>query len=87
MCGECEEKETFGVLINVRLCNMAKQGHSVSWELCKICLWEEKLSLCQAFVVSSKNKCAKFTQICTQGIFKFCQNLKVFASAGRSTFL
>ena len=46
MCGECEEKETFGVLINVRLCNMTKQGHSVSWELCKICIWEEKLSLC-----------------------------------------
>ena len=31
-----------------------KADHSVSWESCKICLWEEKLSLCQAFVVCSK---------------------------------
>ena len=54
MCGECEKKETFDVMINVRPCTITRQGHSVSCELCKICLWEEKLSLCQAFVVSSK---------------------------------
>ena len=41
MCGECEEKETFDVMINVRSCTITRQGHSVSWESCKICLWEE----------------------------------------------
>ena len=40
------KKETFDVMINVRPCTMTRQGHSVSWESCKICLWEEKLSLC-----------------------------------------
>ena len=44
MCGECEEKETFNVMINVRPCTMTRQGHSVVWESCKICPWEEKLS-------------------------------------------
>ena len=47
MCGECEEKETFDVMINVRPCTMTRQGHSVSWDSCKICPWEEKLSVCQ----------------------------------------
>ena len=55
MCGECEEKETFDVKINVRPCTMIRQGHSVSWESCKLCLWEEKLSSCQAFVVRLKS--------------------------------
>ena len=55
---------------------------SVSCKSSKICLWEEKLSLCQAFVV-----CLTLTQICAQGIFKFCQNEKIFVSAGQSTFL
>ena len=32
----------------MRPCTMTRQGHSVSWESCKICLWEEKLSLCKA---------------------------------------
>ena len=50
MCGECEEKETFDAMINVRPCTITRQGHSVSCEPCKICLWEEKL----AFVVCSK---------------------------------
>ena len=68
MCRECEEKETFDVMINV------KQGYSVSCKLCKICLWEEKLSSCKAFVACSKIKRDKLTQICAQGIFKFCQN-------------
>ena len=54
MCGECEEKETFDIMINERLFTMQRQGHSVSWESCKICLWEEKLSLCQALLVSSE---------------------------------
>ena len=54
MCGECEEKETFDVMINMRPCTMTRQGHSVSWESCKICLWDEKLSLCHAFVVCSE---------------------------------
>ena len=35
MCGECEEKETFGIMINVRLCTIMRQGHSVSCESCK----------------------------------------------------
>ena len=39
------------------------------------------LSICGLF----KDKCAKFTQICVQRIFKFYQ--KIFASAGQSTFL
>ena len=46
MCEECEEKETFDVMINVRPCAMTRQGHSVSWEPCEICLWEENLYLC-----------------------------------------
>ena len=46
MCEECEEKETFDVMINVRPCTMTRQGHFVSCESCKICLWEERLSLC-----------------------------------------
>ena len=28
MCGECEEKETFDVMINVRPCAITRQGHS-----------------------------------------------------------
>ena len=43
MSGECEEKETFNIMINVRPCTMTRQGHFVSWESCKICLWEEKV--------------------------------------------
>ena len=26
MCGECEEKETFDVMINVRLCTITRQA-------------------------------------------------------------
>ena len=33
------------------------------------------------------HKGAKLIQICAQGIVKFCQNWKIFASAGQSTFL
>ena len=43
MCGECEEKETFNVMINVKPCTMIRQGHSVSWESCKISLWEDEV--------------------------------------------
>ena len=43
ICEPCVENN---VMINVRPCTMTRQGHSVSWESCKICLWEEKLSLC-----------------------------------------
>ena len=43
MFGEYEKKETFNVMIKVRPCTMTRQAHSVSWELCKICLWKEKL--------------------------------------------
>ena len=57
VCEECEEKEIFDIMINVRPCTITRQGHSVSYESCKICLWEEKLSLCQAFVVCSKLMC------------------------------
>ena len=45
MCGECEEKETFDVMINARPCTVTRQGHSVSWESCKIFYGEEG-SLC-----------------------------------------
>ena len=51
MCGECEGEETFDVMINVRPYTMTRQGDSVSWESCKIFLWDEKLSLCQESVV------------------------------------
>ena len=44
MCGECEERETFNVMINVRPCIVTRQRDSVSCESRKICLWEEKLS-------------------------------------------
>ena len=54
MCRECEEKESFDVMTNVRPVTITRQGHSASCESCKICLWEEKLSLCYAFVVCSK---------------------------------
>ena len=58
MCGECEEKETFNVMINDEAMYYHKAGSlSVSCESCKICLWEEKLSLCEAFVVCSKLMC------------------------------
>ena len=40
MCVECDGKGTFDIMINVRPSTMARQGHSVSWRLCKICLWE-----------------------------------------------
>ena len=43
---ECEEEDSFNVMINVRPCTMTREGHSVSWESCKICLLEEMLSLC-----------------------------------------
>ena len=33
--GECDEKETFNVMINVRPCTITRQGHSVSCESCK----------------------------------------------------
>ena len=36
-------KDTFDIMINVRPCTMTGQSHSVAWELCKICLWEETL--------------------------------------------
>ena len=39
MCGECEEKKKSDIMIN---CTITRQGHSVSCESCKICLWEEK---------------------------------------------
>ena len=39
----CVGKET---LINVRPCTITRQGHSVFCKSCKICLLEEKLSLC-----------------------------------------
>ena len=48
MCGECEEKETFNVMINMKPCTMIRQVQSVSWESCKISLWKDKLSLCSA---------------------------------------
>ena len=44
MCEECEEKETFDVMINVRPCTITRQGHSVSYKSGNICPWEEKLS-------------------------------------------
>ena len=40
------KKETFNVMINVRPCTITRQGHFVSCQSCRICLWEEKLSLC-----------------------------------------
>ena len=45
---------TFDVMTNVRSCTITRQGHSVSCESCRTCLWEEKLSLCQAFLICSK---------------------------------
>ena len=54
MCGECEKKETLDIMINVRPCTVTRQGHSVFCESCEVCLWEEKLSLCQEFVVCLK---------------------------------
>ena len=38
LCGECVGKETFSVTIKVRPCTMTRQGQSVSWKSCKICL-------------------------------------------------
>ena len=71
MCGECEEKETFDIVINVRPCTITRQGHSVSCESCKKFMGSKVVE----FVVCSKiNVHAKLTQICAQGIFKFCQN-------------
>ena len=46
MCGECEEKETFHIIINMRPCTITRQHHSVSCESCKICLREENMPLC-----------------------------------------
>ena len=45
MCGEYEGKETFDATTKREAMYYERQGHSVSWESCKICLWEEKLPI------------------------------------------
>ena len=55
LCVEKErKKETFDVMINVRSFTIYRRVTLVSCRSCKICPWEEKLSLCQAFVICSK---------------------------------
>ena len=67
------KKEIFDVMINVYyvLCSMSRQGLFGSCESRKIYLWEKVVFV---FVVCSEINGLKLTQICIQGIFKFCQN-------------
>ena len=47
------KKETFDLIINVRPDTITRHGHCVSYESCKICLWEESFRV-KAFVVCSE---------------------------------
>ena len=57
MCGKCEEKETFDLMINVRPCTMTSQGHSVSWEsgkrICQVNTMGESSSFIFTFYVKT----------------------------------
>ena len=46
MCGGCEEKETFDVMINVRPCTMTRQGHYVYVENRVKFVYGKKSCLC-----------------------------------------
>ena len=73
MCGECEVKETFDVMINVRSCTITRQ---VTLYLAKHVniLMGRNIVIMSGIYGLLKNKCTKLTQICAQRIFKFCQN-------------
>ena len=87
MCGECGGKRGIQCHDKCEAMYFHKAGSlSVSCKSCKICLWEENLSSCQAYVVCLTLMCKIDSNLCA-GNFKFCQNRKIFASAGQGIFL
>ena len=81
------EKESFNVMINAMPCTIIRQSHSVFCESCKICLWEETLSLCEAFVVCSKINVLNWLKFVPRELQVLSLLKDFFAFAGQSTFL